>query len=172
MKKPLSKTLLRKALAPLKWLLALVILFEEWGWEPLQRALVTLGRWPGLHWIESAVRRAPPWLALVLFCVPALALLPVKLLALWLIGKGHALTGLAVILLAKLIGTAIVARLFNLTQPALMQLARFARWYGRWTLWKDRLLAQVRASAPWRMARVLQRTLRRIATRWMRAIRS
>ena len=91
MKKPLSKTLLRKALAPLKWLLALVILFEEWGWEPLQRALVTLGRWPGLHWIESAVRRAPPWLALVLFCVPALALLPVKLLALWLIGKGLSL---------------------------------------------------------------------------------
>jgi len=118
------------------------------------------------------VRRAPPWLALVLFCVPALALLPVKLLALWLIGEGHTLTGLAVILGAKLAGTAIVARLFNLTQPALMQLAWFARWYGRWTLWKARLLAQVRASAPWRMARVLKRTLRRLATRWMRAIRS
>ena len=150
MKKPLSKTLLHTALAPLKWLLALVILFEEWGWEPLQRALAALGRWPGLRWIESAVRRAPPWLALVLFCVPALALLPVKLLALWLIGEGHTLTGLAV----------------------MMQLAWFARWYGRWTLWKARLLAQVRASAPWRMARVLKRTLRRLATRWMRAIRS
>ncbi|MCB1980185.1 MAG: hypothetical protein KDF25_12670 [Burkholderiaceae bacterium] len=153
-------------------MLALVILFEEWGWEPLQRALAWIGRWPGLRWIESAVRRAPPWLALVLFFVPALALLPVKLLALWLIGEGHALTGLAVILLAKLVGTAIVARLFTLTQPALMQLVWFARWYGRWSLWKDRLLAQVRASAPWRMARAIKRTLRRITTRWMRAIRS
>lgn len=104
--------------------------------------------------------------------MPALALLPVKLLALWLIGEGHAVAGLAVILLAKLVGTAVVARLFNLTQPALMQLAWFARWYGRWTRWKDLLLAQVRASAPWRMARVIKRTLRRITTHWMRAIRS
>lgn len=159
--KPLTAPWLRKLLAPLKWLLALVILFEEWGWEPLQRVLVRIGRWPGFAWIESAVRRAPPWLALLLFCVPALLLLPVKLMALWLIGMGHALTGLALIVLAKLAGTAIVARLFSLTQPTLMQLAWFVRWYGRWIHWKGELLAQVRASGPWRMARVLRRQTRR-----------
>jgi hypothetical protein len=32
-------------------LLALVILFEEWGWEPLQRALARLGRLPVLRQI-------------------------------------------------------------------------------------------------------------------------
>jgi hypothetical protein len=99
-------------------------------------------------------------------------LLAVTLLALWLIGEKHAVTGLAAILATKLAGTAIVARLFNLTQPAQMQLAWFARWYGRWTGWKDRLMAQVRASTPWRMARVARRTLHRFATRWMRVIRS
>jgi hypothetical protein len=42
-------------------------LFEEWGWAPLQRALACLGRLSGLRWIESAVRRAPPWLAWCFF---------------------------------------------------------------------------------------------------------
>lgn len=161
----------RKLLIPLKWLLALVILFEEWGWEPLQRVLARIGRWPGFRWIESAVRSAPPWVALLLFCMPALVLLPVKLLALWLIGGGHALTGLLVIMAAKLVGTAIVARLFSLTQPALMRLPWFALWYGRWTHWKNTLLTQMRTSAPWRIAHVLRRQMRRFFRRWRRAAR-
>lgn len=158
-------------MAPLQWLLALVIVFEEWGWEPLQRVLARMGSWPGFRWIESAVRSAPPWLALLLFCVPGLVLLPVKLLALWLMGQGHALAGLAVIVTAKLVGTAIVARLFSLTQPALMRLGWFARWHGRWMQWKARLLAQLRASAPWRVARVLRRQVRRLFARCKRASR-
>ena len=101
-------------LAPLKWLLALLILFEEWGWEPLQHLLARIGQWPGLRWIEGAIRRLPPYGALLLFVVPALMLLPVKLAALWLIGQGHAVLGLAIILAAKLAGTAVVARLFTL----------------------------------------------------------
>ena len=52
----------------------------------------------------------PPYAALALFALPALALLPIKLLALWLIGQGRALLGALVILATKVIGTAIVAR--------------------------------------------------------------
>jgi hypothetical protein len=37
-----------------------------------------------------------------------------------------------------------------LTQPALMQLPWFASLYVRWTVWKDALIARVRASAAWR----------------------
>lgn len=140
-----------------QWPLALLILFEEWGWEPLQRALARIGRWPGFRWIESRVRGLPPYAALLLFALPALALLPVKLLALWLIGQGRVLLGTLVIALAKLIGTAIVARLFTLTQPALMRLAWFARGYARWSAWKEALLAWVRTSAAWRAARAIRR---------------
>jgi hypothetical protein len=87
---------------------------------------------------------------LAIFLLPTLLLLPVKLLALWLIGHGKVLGGTLVILTAKVVGTAIVARLFNLTRDTLMQLAWFARLYTRWVAWKDALLAQVRASWPWR----------------------
>ncbi|MEK8031117.1 hypothetical protein AACH06_09850 [Ideonella sp. DXS29W] len=161
--------LLMRALAwPFKWLLALLILFEEWGWEPLQRGLARIGRSPGLRWIEAWVRRLPPYGALALFALPALALLPIKILALWLIGLGRVVLGTTVILLTKLVGTAVLARLFTLTQPALMQLGWFARAYGRWSRWKQGLLAWVRASAMWRTARFWRLSLRR---RWRAQMR-
>lgn len=140
---------------------ALLILFEEWGWEPLQRAMARLGRLPPLAWAERRIAALPPWAALVVFVGPSLALLPVKLAALWLIGRGHAVAGLAVVLVAKGVGTAVVARLYTLTAPALMRLAWFARAHARFTVWKSGLLAWVRASWAWRWGRVLQRGARR-----------
>jgi hypothetical protein len=147
------------------WTLALVILFEEWGWEPLQRALAWVGQLPGLRWLERRIQTLPPYAALAIFLLPTLLLLPVKLLALWLIGQGKVLGGTLVILTAKVVGTAIVARLFSLTRDTLMQLPWFARLYTRWTTWKDALLAQVRASWPWRFSRVVKH---RIKQRWQR----
>jgi hypothetical protein len=104
-------------------LLALLILFEEWGWEPLKRAMAWLMRWRALAWIERAIARLSPYAALATFAAPTLLLLPVKLAALWLVGHGQATLGLAVIVAAKLAGTALIARLFQVTQPALMRLA-------------------------------------------------
>lgn len=159
------RTLLRWPLglvrAVLGAILALVILFEEWGWEPLQRALAWVARLPGLRWIEARIRALPPYAALALFFVPTLLLLPVKLLALWLMGNGQVLAGTLVIIGAKIVGTALVARLFGLTQPALMQLGWFARVYTRWHNWKEALLARVRASWAWRVGRVVKRRCKR-----------
>jgi hypothetical protein len=156
---------LRLLKALLGWLLALVILFEEWGWEPLQRALAWVGRLPGLRWAERRIQTLPPYGALGLFLLPTLLLLPVKLLALWLIGQGKVFAGTLVILSAKVVGTAIVARLFTLTQPALMRLDWFEKLYGRWTGWKTGLLVKVRASWAWRFARVAKH---RVKQRWQR----
>ncbi|MRD49778.1 hypothetical protein [Caenimonas koreensis] len=141
--------------------LALVLIFEEWGWEQLSALIARLGRLPVFAWLERQIKALPPWGALAVFFVPALALLPVKLLALFLIGRSHPMLGLIVLLAAKVAGTAILARLFTLTQPALMRLAWFARWYPRWKSWKDSLIAQVKASQFWLAgarlkARVLQ----------------
>jgi hypothetical protein len=145
----------------LRWLLALLILFEEWGWEPLARLLGVLGRLPFFAWLERHIAKLPPYAALAVFFVPALALLPVKLVALWLIGSGRPGLGLLVIVIAKVVGTAMVARLFMLTRDSLMRLAWFARWHARWSIFKESLIAMVRASAPWRAARMLKASLRR-----------
>lgn len=155
-----------------QWPLALVILFEEWGWVPLQRLLARIGRWPGFRWIEGWVRSLPPWAALALLLLPSLLLLPVKLLALWLISQGRGVLGALVIVVAKLVGTALLARIFSLTQPALMQMPWFARWHGRWTTWKDGLLARVRASAVWQSVGRVKAAARAAASAAARALRA
>ena len=164
---PSFSTLLRWLLRALKsifgWLLALVILFEEWGWEPLQRALSRISQLPGLRWIERWIATQPPYAALAVFLVPTVLLLPIKLLALWLISRSWVVAGTLVIVIAKVAGTALVARLSTLTLPALMTLPWFARMYVRWSVWKTALLERVRASRPWRLARQVRQQWR---SRW------
>jgi len=162
--------MLKTLFAPLRWLvrvvLALLILFEEWGWEPLRRVFALIARLPVIRHIEAGLRRLPPRWAFVVLLLPSLLILPIKLAAVWLVAKGHALLGVGVIIGAKLFGTALLAWLFQLIQPALMQLPWFARFYARWTNWKAELLAWVRASAVWRMARAVKLRLGRWARRW------
>ena len=146
--------------------LALLILFEEWGWWPLQAWLARLAAWPPLRALEALIQRLPPVPALALMALPALSLLPVKLAALALMARGQPLAGLAVIVAAKLLGTAVVARLYQLTQPALLQLAWFSQLLGWWLPRKAALLAHVRHSRAWRQGRVFRRALRRHWARW------
>lgn len=134
-------------------ILAVVLLFEEWGWEPLASLFNRLARLPLWAQLEKKIAGLPKWGAMLVFVVPMLALLPVKLLALFLFGRGHAVMGLGLLIAAKLLGTAVLARLFQLTQPQLMQFAWFACWYPRWKAWKDALMGQIRRSEPWRMGR-------------------
>lgn len=147
-------------------LIALVIVFEEWGWEPLQRAMARLARLPVLSQLEALIVRLPSWAALLLLLLPSLLLVPIKLVALWLIAQGRPSLGVVVIVVAKLVGTAVVARLFVLTRPALMHMAWFAALYLRWSAWKANLLARVRGSWAWRVGRVSQRAARRQWARW------
>ncbi|MFG6468229.1 hypothetical protein [Roseateles sp. BYS87W] len=157
--------MLKLLLAPLRWVfrvvLALLILFEEWGWEPLRRAFALFARLPVIRQIETLLRRLPPRWAFVVLVLPSLLILPVKLAALWLVAQGRVVLGISVVVLAKLAGTALLAWLFQLIQPALMQLPWFARLHARWTRWKTELLAWVRASAVWRTARAMKASMRR-----------
>ena len=139
---------------------ALVLVFEEWGWEPLSRAFARLAKLPLWARIERKVQDLPRWAALLVFGAPVLALLPIKLLALYLFGTGHSMLGLVLLVGAKLVGTAMMARLFQLTQPALMQYRWFSRIYPRWKGWKDGMITWVRASRLWRQARDVKRRAR------------
>ena len=140
--------------------IALLLIFEEWGWEPLSRwlkYLVGLPFWAGM-WAALAtwIARLPPWAALLLLVMPTALLFPIKLGALVLMRHGYYATGITVLVLAKIVGTALLARLFALTQPALMQWAWFAHWYPRWKNWKDSVMLSVRGSAAWKAAAVVK----------------
>ncbi len=160
---------LRRLLRVLLLSLAAMVLFiEEWGWRPLAACVGRLARWPPLARLEAALQRVPPRWALVLFIVPAVMLFPVKLMALWLIHQGRAVLGLTVIVLAKVVGTALVGRLFVLTEPQLMQFRWFANAMGWWLATKQRVRLHVTSSAAWRTLQGMKRRLRVWARRVFR----
>ncbi len=161
--------MLKTLFAPLRWLikviLALLILFEEWGWEPLRRVFALIAKLPVIRQFEALLKRLPPRWAFVVLILPSLLILPIKLLAVWLVAQGRYGLGVALVIGAKLVGTALLAWLFQLIQPALMQLPWFARFYARWTRWKADLLVWIRSSGVWRTARAIKLRVKRLFRR-------
>ena len=146
---------------PIVWrmfeaLLAVVIVFEEWGWRPLAAFLAGLARYAPVAKLEALVMRLPPYPSLAVFAVPVLLLLPLKLVALAWIAQGHVVWATLLFIFAKLAGTAIVARVFHLTEPALMQLDWFRKLHDLVMPWKHALLERIRASRTWRIGRVVK----------------
>ena len=136
--------------------LALILLFEEWGWRPLAELLALLARFRLWARVEGWIAGLPPYGALLAFALPTTILLPVKLGALYLLAQGKVLAAAAFLALAKVASTALVARIFMLCKPALMQLAWFARLYNWLMPWKAAIFARIRASWAWRYGRMLK----------------
>ena len=156
--------------AVLMVLLALILLFEEWGWQPLVRAFGWIARWRPIAMAEAALARLPPYGALAAFVLPAAVLFPFKLLALYLLAHGAPMSAAGVFVAAKIVGTGLVGRIYLLTKPQLMRIGWFARGYLLFMPWKEALLARVRASWAWRWGRAVKglakRRLQRIWARW------
>lgn len=169
---PFLKLLWQWLRSALLVLAAIVLFIEEWGWKPLAAWAGRMASWPPLAWVEARIRRASPRVALALFLVPGIALIPIKLLALWLIGEGHVWLGVSVILAAKLLGTALVGRLFVLVEPQLMRFARFARALAWWRITKARVTAAVWNSPASRSLRsALRKGRRRLKRAWRKVRR-
>jgi hypothetical protein len=152
----------------LEFVLALVIVFEEWGWRPLAELLGRLARWRPWAVLESVIIGLPPYAALLVFALPTLLLLPLKFLALFLIAGGRVVLAGMLFVAAKVVATALVARLFMLTQPALMQIGWFAWGYETLMPWKQALVDRVHASWAWRVGRVWKEAVKRAASSQLR----
>ena len=125
--------------------LAIWIFLEEWVWDEMLAFMAWIGKLPPVHWIEMQIAKLPPYAALIAFILPGAILLPFKLAAFWLIAHGHGVYGLWVFVIAKVIGTAFLARIFSLTKPALLTIGWFSRAYLAVTRWKERVYSYVRA---------------------------
>ena len=165
-------TLLKLIWRPLRGVLlalaAVVIFIEEFGWRPLARWAARLAQWPPLAQLETRLRHVSPRMALVLFLAPAVLLFPLKMLALWLIQGGRPVLGIGLIVAAKLVGTALVGRLFVLVEPQLMSFEQFARAVEWWREIQRRVKEAVVDSAAWRALRVSMRWLRTTLRRLVR----
>jgi hypothetical protein len=152
--------------APLVHLAALLLMLEEWCWDVGARLGAGLARWPLLAAVEARVRMLPPYGALCLFVLPGLLLLPVKLLAVVAIAHGHAVSGIATIVIAKLGGAAVVARIYALTLPTLLAVGWFARCHGWFMTLKNHWVGRLRASQAFLQTGLLLQAMRRGLRRW------
>ncbi len=141
------KSTLKKILAsPFVFIAAIIVLLEDWLWDDLVRLMGVIARLPVFRQIELLILALPPYGALTVFAVPSLCLIPVKLAALWLISHGQQTLGLLTVIGAKLVGTALVARIFSLTKPKLLRINWFAWLHERVVAFKVKVYAFIKAT--------------------------
>jgi hypothetical protein len=141
------KRLLKRLLAaPFVFIAAIVVLLEDWLWEDLRRLAAAVGRLPVFRQIEALIVNLPPYGSLAIFAAPSLLLIPVKLSALWLIAHGQAWLGVAAAIGAKIAGTAMVARIYQLTEPKLLRIGWFAWLHERFVAFKSRVYRVIKST--------------------------
>lgn len=140
--------------------IALILLFEEWGWEPLAALVAKLSKMRLWVRIETKIILLPPWSVVLVFGIPVLTLLPIKIFAIYLFSNGHKFEGAILLILSKILGTAFCARIFQLTKPQLMQIKCFSYFYPQWKNWKDQMFDLVRNSNLWIAVKALRLKLK------------
>ncbi len=160
---------------PLIVLAALLMWIEEWLWEHLKVLTAWIAKFPLFRWLEEFIRGLPPYPTMVVFLIPGALLFPVKLAAVWLMTRsqipGHVLIGLGVIVVAKVAGTAIVARLYVICQPKLMTIGWFARLHDWLTVTRDRLYAAIKAMPLYQATRAKLSAIKQTVGRMLHVMR-
>jgi hypothetical protein len=103
--------------------LAIFLIIEEWLWDLLTAFGHSLSQWLNLEQFEQWLSQTSATMALVAFSIPILVVTPINLMAFGLMVNGLILQGILMEVLAKLLGTLLVARVFALTKPQLLTFA-------------------------------------------------
>src|SRR6476659_1287790 len=77
--------------------------------------------------MRRRLQKMGPYTSLVLLLVPLLLVEPLKLVAVFVAGNGHWLTGTGMLVAAYAASLLVVERLFRVVKPKLMMLSWFAR---------------------------------------------
>ena len=151
-------TAIRRSLASsLLFVAALVLLFEEWFWDKSTAVAKRLGRLPLLSDLESWIRHRERWGSLALFAAPVLVIYPFKALALYAMAHGYVIGGMVAFILAKLVATALFARLYQLTEHAIIQFHWVRRTRAAFLRVRAFIHAWLDAQPAYRRARVMLR---------------
>ena len=171
-KRPWRRVIKRILAAPFVFVAAIIIILEDWLWDDLARLAAFIGQLPILRSIEVLIVALPPYLALLVFGVPSLLLIPVKLIAFYFIAHGQETLGFLTVLTAKFVGTALVARLFTLTRPKLMRIGWFAWLYERFISFKEQLYTRLRSTRIYQVAHEQKLRIKARLKFWMAGRRS
>ncbi len=145
-------------------LAAAIVFFEQTLIKYLNVAMAAVARWPPIAKLEAWLVQLPPYAALAAFAAPSILILPIKLITLWCAATGRYELALATLIAGKMLGTAVLARLYRILRPRLMTIPWFAR-VDTWVFyWRDQAYAFVKSLPAWkRMAVLVQQLRARIA---------
>jgi len=156
---------------PLIVLAALLMWVEEWLWEHLKVLTAWVAKFPLIKWFERFIERLPPYPTMAVFLIPGAVLFPVKLAAVWLMTHGHVLIGLGVIVGAKVLGTAIVARSYVICKPKLMTIGWFARLHDWLIATRSRLYDAIKAMPLYQATRARLSAIKKTVGRMLHVMR-
>ena len=122
-----GRSLLRPFRGVFVFLATVIIFFEEWLWFRLLAVMRSIAALPIFRQIEGFIRAQNKWVSLMLFIIPELAFIPVKMGVLWLMGNNHTFYGVILFITAKIVGTALFAWMYSATEPKITQF-RFVCW--------------------------------------------
>ena|ERR1700688_1632498 len=98
---------------------------------PAHRRMTRRRKMTTLASARRRIQNLSPYLSLLLLSVPVILVEPLKIVSLYVAGKGHWLTGTGIILGAYALSLFFVGRLFRAVKPKLLMLGWFAK---LWTL--------------------------------------
>jgi hypothetical protein len=151
------KRALEIAIVPLA---AAIVFFEQTLVKYLNVAMAVVARWPPIARIEAWLVRLPPYAALIAFVAPSILILPIKLIALWFAAMGEYGLALGTLIVGKMIGTAVLARLYRILRPTLVTIPWYAKADAWFFYWRDQAYAFVKSLPAWKRVTTLVRQLR------------
>jgi hypothetical protein len=151
------KRALEIAIVPLA---AAIVFFEQTLIKYLNVAMAAVARWPPIARVEAWLVRLPPYAALFAFVAPSVLILPIKVIALWFATTGHYTLALATLVVGKMLGTAVLARLYRILRPTLMAIPWFATVDTWFFYWRDQAYAFVKSLPAWRRVTAMVQYLR------------
>jgi len=124
---------MRRLIRALLVVLALIFLLEAWLWDHLQpvvSAVVARVPWNTLkRRLTDLLDSLSPNATLAIFVLPAILLLPLKILEIWLLAHRYWLSAVFVLIVAKPVGVGVTAFIFDVTRAKVLQIAWFRRLY-------------------------------------------
>jgi hypothetical protein len=97
--------------------------------------------------VRRRIQGLGPYQSMVLLAVPVALVEPLKLVSLFVAGKGHWLTGTGMIVVAYALSLLIVERLFRMVLPKLIMLGWFARLWASYEALRNRVVLWLRPSS-------------------------
>ena len=152
-------------------ILAIFLIIEEWLWDTLSALGHFLAIHIGLARFENWLAQTTPGLALLAISVPIILVTPLNIAAVMMLAHGMILQGIALEVVAKLLGTVFIARFFKLSKPQLLTFRLIAWVYNTISFWLSWAHEKIVETAVYQWAKKTKAEIKAKVSVWVQKIK-